>query len=466
MPLPLPLVPPLITALSLILLAIVFRPYLSRAGEAPAACSGRPDAGGRPLVLVPVCDEPVPIVAAQIRSLTAVLAMTPSSTACLVDNSRGGHHSRDYERLTRGTPIRYLRFANRGSKAAALNDALAAIGGEATHVAVFDADQRPVADFFARFLPVLESSDQAAFVQAPQSFDDARPTLLVRALSLFASLHYSIYLRGRNRSRTCPSLGTNVIYRSECLRHVGGFPEGVQTEDSVLSLRLHALGYSSLYVDRTAALGLLPKTLEAFFVQRSRWVRGAAELLKLTGRYVSDASKWHLLYHYYLPIALYVQGLHFLLLGITPALLVAFPPSGWVSGVLLGILFLPFAIGLLMLRRFFGTGELLLAYGLTAVSAPVTFLGLMRGLLSRGRFDVTPRGWVGAGRWTAVTLAALVGILAVDGLALARYGLSDLPPGTTLLIVALLLHHALVCVMAVAFIYLQPGGQPEAAPIA
>jgi hypothetical protein len=463
--LPLPLVPPLITALSLILLAVVFRPYLSRPREARASVSPPSDIGGRPLVLVPVCDEPVPIVAAQIRSLTAMLGMTPNCTAYLVDNSRGGRHSHTYLTLTCGTPIRYLRFANRGSKAAALNDALAAIGEDATHVAVFDADQQPVADFFSRFLPVLESSNQAAFVQAPQSFDGTRPTLLVRALSLLASLHYSIYLRGRNRSRTCPSLGTNVIYRSECLRHVGGFPEGVQTEDSVLSLRLHALGYSSLYVDRTAALGLLPRTLEAFFVQRSRWVRGAAELLKLTRRYIADASKWHMLYHYYLPIALYVEGLHFLLLGITPALLVAFPPSGWTTAVLVGFLFLPFLIGLLMLRRFFATSELLLAYSLMAVSAPVTLLGLLRGLLSPGRFNVTPRGWVGAGRWTAITLVTLVGILVVDGVALAWYGLAGLPAGTTLLVVGLLLHHAGICAMAVAFVGLHSGGQPETAPI-
>lgn len=463
--LPLPLVPPLITALSLILLAVVFRPYLSRPREAPAAAASPPDFVGQPLVLVPVCDEPVPIIAAQIRSLTAMLGMTPNCTACLVDNSRSGRHSKTYLALTRGTPIQYLRFANRGSKAAALNDALAEIGEDATHVAVFDADQQPVADFFSHFLPILESSNQAAFVQAPQSFDGARPTLLVRALSLLASLHYSIYLRGRNRSRTCPSLGTNVIYRSECLRHVGGFPEGVQTEDSVLSLRLHALGYSSLYINRTAALGLLPRTLEAFFVQRSRWVRGAAELLKLTRRYVVDSSKWHMLYHYYLPIALYVEGLHFLLLGLTPALLVAFPPSGGMAAALVGILFLPFLIGLVMLRRFFETGELLLAYSLMAVSAPVTFLGLLRGLLRPGRFDVTPRGWVSAGRWTAITLATLVGILVVDGLALAWFGLAGLPAGTALLVIGLLLHHAGVCVMAVAFVGLRSGAQPETAPI-
>jgi cellulose synthase (UDP-forming) len=68
--------------------------------------------------------------------------------------------------------------------------------------------------------------------------------------------------------------GTNVLFRRSALDEAGGFPEGSLTEDFSLSIRLHELGWRSIYVNEVLAQGLGPEDMASYVSQQQRWARG------------------------------------------------------------------------------------------------------------------------------------------------------------------------------------------------
>ena len=76
--------------------------------------------------------------------------------------------------------------------------------------------------------------------------------------------------------------GSNSVTRRAALRAVGdALPTRSITEDMLLSLTLLRKGYVTRYLCERLAFGLAPETVEAFFVQRQRWARGAMQILYL-----------------------------------------------------------------------------------------------------------------------------------------------------------------------------------------
>ena len=88
--------------------------------------------------------------------------------AFIVDNSLQSNLSYHYCQAAKDAGVGYIKIPNRGSKAAALNDALAKIGSRPDFVAVFDVDQKPAQDFLKQLIPILKGNPKAAFVQTPQ----------------------------------------------------------------------------------------------------------------------------------------------------------------------------------------------------------------------------------------------------------------------------------------------------------
>ena len=70
------------------------------------------------------------------------------------------------------------------------------------------------------------------------------------------------------------------VIRREALRRAGGWSEWCLTEDSELAPRIHALGYSSVFVQETFGRGLIPQTFSEYAKQRRRWTYGPTQELK------------------------------------------------------------------------------------------------------------------------------------------------------------------------------------------
>ena len=79
--------------------------------------------------------------------------------------------------------------------------------------------------------------------------------------------------------------------RRAALRAIGdALPTGSITEDMLLTMTLLRKGYVTRYLCERLAFGLAPETVDAFFVQRQRWARGAMQILYLAERAVRAAA--------------------------------------------------------------------------------------------------------------------------------------------------------------------------------
>jgi cellulose synthase (UDP-forming) len=100
------------------------------------------------------------------------------------------------------------------------------------------------------------------------------------------------------------------------------------TEDMATSMRLHALGWRSVYHHETLARGLAPVDLRSSLQQRLRWAQGTVQVLLRENplfrrglgvgqRLMYLATMWSYLYGFFAPVYLVAPALY-LLLGIKP----------------------------------------------------------------------------------------------------------------------------------------------------
>ena len=87
--------------------------------------------------------------------------------------------------------------------------------------------------------------------------------------------------------------GSNSVTRRNALRAIGdALPTESITEDLILSMSLLRKGYITRYLCEHLAFGLAPETVEAFFVQRQRWARGAIQILFLASGPFGRGLTW------------------------------------------------------------------------------------------------------------------------------------------------------------------------------
>lgn len=234
-------------------------------------------------VFIPTYDEPAEVLR---RSIFAALALDwPNKTVWVLDDGRRPWLQAFCERHG----ARYLtRPDNKHGKAGNLNYALSQTS--APFVAVFDADFAPHKKFLKRALGLFVEPN-VGIVQTPQRFFNPDPLQTNLALQRFLPDEQRFFFECiapcRDAWNAAFCCGSNSIIRRDALEPLGGrIPEGSITEDLHLTLALLRHGWITRYLDEPLALGLAAESLEAFFIQRDRWARGAMQCLYLpTGQF-------------------------------------------------------------------------------------------------------------------------------------------------------------------------------------
>jgi len=247
----------------------------------------------------------------------------------LLDDSTDKRISEELRTFCEKNGIIYLHRENRrGFKAGAINDALKAVGDKYDLVAIFDADQRPVENFFEHVLPYFEDP-KVALVQVPQTYSE-----LYSGVSI-ASKHQQepflrVIMRGRSFSSAF-SLGSGSVFRISALKEVGYMDESSITEDAATSIKLHEKGYTSVYIDVPLIwYGEPPPDLKAYLGQQSRWSFGHFQMTKniLTSDlpfskfvdYYSELLYWYkigplVIFEFLGPIVFLLFGVPFLIMN-------------------------------------------------------------------------------------------------------------------------------------------------------
>jgi hypothetical protein len=70
------------------------------------------------------------------------------------------------------------------------------------------------------------------------------------------------------------------VVRRTALADAGGWAEWCLTEDSELAIRVHELGYRSVYLREPFGWGLIPDTFDGYRTQRFRWTYGPVQELR------------------------------------------------------------------------------------------------------------------------------------------------------------------------------------------
>ena len=100
------------------------------------------------------------------------------------------------------------------------------------------------------------------------------------ALWMDQSFFYHVAMPCQDARNAGTGLGTAVIYRRSGLDEIGGIPTATVTEDMHTSLRLHKLGYKTVYLNEPVAYGVDAVDLNEFYKTRLRWAHGNIHVLK------------------------------------------------------------------------------------------------------------------------------------------------------------------------------------------
>lgn len=166
-----------------------------------------------------------------------------------------------------------------GAKAGALNWALSHADPSADLIAVVDADYHVESAWLRETVGYFVDPD-IGFVQAPHAYRDYEAS----RFATWANWEYTVFFQTGmvtlDRRGAGLTVGTMSLIRKQALLDAGGWAEWCLTEDSELSIRIHAAGYRSIYLTRAQGRGLVPDTFEGYRRQRFRWTYGPVQELR------------------------------------------------------------------------------------------------------------------------------------------------------------------------------------------
>jgi cellulose synthase (UDP-forming) len=162
-----------------------------------------------------------------------------------------------------------------GAKAGKINAALARTTED--FVLVLDPDHVPLPELLDRVLGHF-ADPRVGFVQVPQAYHNAGESFVARAAAEQTFAYYGPILQGMHGTGTAVAVGANCTFRRKALESIGGHGIGL-AEDLVTSIRLHAAGWTSVYVPEVVTRGLVPADLDSYLKQQLKWSRGVHEVL-------------------------------------------------------------------------------------------------------------------------------------------------------------------------------------------
>ncbi len=257
--------------------------WLSELPPADETVSPLPEDLPRVLVQLPVYNEPTVVE----RALAAAGALDWPRDRLkiqLLDDSTDLTSDIAVHAIARlrkeGIDAVHVRRTDRaGFKAGALAAGMAL--DDAPYAAVFDADFVPPSDWLKRAMAAMLASPKAAFVQTRIEWGNGDYNALTRTQRLMQDAHFAVEQDVRAR-RGVPFQfnGTGGIWRRAAVEEAGGWSHDTLSEDLDLVLRTHLKGWSGVFLMEPHVVGELPRNIDDFRVQQSRWSKGFVQVAR------------------------------------------------------------------------------------------------------------------------------------------------------------------------------------------
>ena len=190
-----------------------------------------------------------------------------------------------------GEKFRFFHIDNMpGAKGGALNYIAQFVDPRATIVGVIDADYHAEPEFLKALVGHFDNS-KLGFVQTPHDYRGWKGNLFLTLCYWEYKIFFHSAMISLSERGAGITVGTMCLIRKEALEKAGGWSEWCVTEDSELAIRIHDVGYDSIYVNTTYGRGLIPDTFEAFKKQRYRWTAGPVQEFRYHLRHFLGLSK-------------------------------------------------------------------------------------------------------------------------------------------------------------------------------
>jgi cellulose synthase (UDP-forming) len=297
-------------------------------------------------ILVPARHEPKDVLEKTVITLTNI--DYPNKEIYFLDDSVEQKYKDEAKDLCEQYQIHLFNRTKKwhGAKAGIINDCLETL--DADYVAVFDADQNPMPNFLMQTVSILENDSTIAFVQTPQFYSNITESLIARGAAFQQAVFYEYICEGKSLSDSMFCCGTNVVFRTQALKQVGGFDESTVTEDFATSVKFHMNGWKSRYSPQVFAFGMGPESYSAYLKQQFRWAAGTISVLKkilklfLMHPFALKPIQW---LEYFLSSTYYFIGIAWFILMICPILYLLFNvPSFFARPTVYFLSFLPYII--------------------------------------------------------------------------------------------------------------------------
>jgi cellulose synthase (UDP-forming) len=142
----------------------------------------------------------------------------------------------------------------------------------------------PVRSFLRETVGFFED-ERLALVQTAQHFFNPDPyernLKLTGRIAPEQAFFYHVVQAGNDFWNSAFFCGSCAVMRRSALQEIGGVQTVTVTEDAHTSLVLHSRGWRSAYLTTPLAAGLATETFAAHVMQRIRWARGMAQVLRL-----------------------------------------------------------------------------------------------------------------------------------------------------------------------------------------
>lgn len=206
------------------------------------------------------------------HTLAACAAIRYPHTTWLLDDTRDPR----FADLAARYGARYVELLDvPGAKAGKINRALEQC--DADFILVLDPDHLPFPEFLDRVLGHF-ADPAVGFVQVSQAYYNQSRSFVARGAAEQTYAFYGPLQSGLHGHGSAVAIGANCTFRRAALDSIGGHGVGL-AEDLITSIRLHAAGWTSVYVPEIVSRGLVPEDLGSFYRQQLKWARGVYEVV-------------------------------------------------------------------------------------------------------------------------------------------------------------------------------------------
>lgn len=355
-------------------------------------------------IYIPTYNEDVEIVRKTALAALAIDYPEDKKRVYILDDGRAEKYRARREQLRQmcqelGCTL-MTREDNEHAKAGNINTALKKTSGDL--VMILDCDHIPTRQFLQHTAGFFYD-EKVALVQTPHWFYNPDPferNLLTQGqVPVGNELFYKVLQKGNDFWNAAFFCGSAAVIRRDYVLQIGGIATETVTEDCHTSLRLHSLGYKSVYYDKIMVAGLAPETFSSYVGQQVRWARGMAQILRIENPLFNPKLKLSLPQRicYFSATSHFFYGFPRLMYAIAPTLFLIFAINP-IQGI--GVETLAYAlphIALALNANFipyknvrFSFWNEIFEFTMSYQATVVTFLALINPKL--GSFNVTDKG--------------------------------------------------------------------------